>query len=112
MINEQFAISDAMEQIKILENKIDFLTNESIHTCHDQCQKIACVQRRKIEELELKLKIAVEALEFYGSNNNWMAIRQESRFLGVIVNDYEFGNHKHGGVKARQALKKLGVSYE
>lgn len=37
--------------------------SEGVHTCHDQCQRVACVQRRKIEELEGKLKIATDAMQ-------------------------------------------------
>lgn len=36
---------------------------DDIHTCHDQCERIACVQRREIDELKRKLEVAKKALE-------------------------------------------------
>ena len=51
----QSSLDSANERVKELE------TNR-IHTCHDQCPKIECVQRRRIEELEAENKKLREAL--------------------------------------------------
>ena len=48
----------------------------SIHTCHDECQRLPCVQRREIEALKEAAKVLVNALEFartYKSDNEGFA---------------------------------------
>ena len=45
--------------------------SEGVHTCHDQCQRIACVQRREIDELKRKLEVAKKALVDYAESENW-----------------------------------------
>lgn len=50
---------------------------DDIHTCHDQCERIACVQRREIDELKRKLKVAKNALEFYSNaQGKWFGIAE------------------------------------
>ena len=48
--------------------------SEGVHTCHDQCQRIACVQRREIDELKRKLEVAKKALVDYAESENWFHI--------------------------------------
>lgn len=36
---------------------------DDIHTCHDQCERIACVQRREIDELKLHLNWIIDGLD-------------------------------------------------
>jgi hypothetical protein len=40
------------QRIAELEREVERRTYDGIHTCHDQCQRVACVQRRRIAELE------------------------------------------------------------
>jgi hypothetical protein len=55
-----------------------------------------CWQCKKIEQLEQKLKIAVDALEFYGDiQDNYM------RTMGLDIKD-----------KARRALEKINTHKE
>lgn len=42
---------------------------DDIHTCHDQCERIACVQRREIESLKSELKEKDAVLEVYANNS-------------------------------------------
>ena len=48
-----------------------------VHTCHHNCTRLMCVQRRKIDELNRRLTIATDALEELRSVkvaneiNNW-----------------------------------------
>lgn len=50
----------AADRIEELERKVERLTYDGIHTCSDQCERIVCVLRRQIEELE-SWKAAEEA---------------------------------------------------
>lgn len=38
-------------EIRSLREQVEKLSNDGIHTCHDQCPRLACVQRREIESL-------------------------------------------------------------
>jgi len=67
-----------------------------------------------IDNLERKLEVAVEALEFYGDNGNWSTNLHYSRDLNTIGRDdtSEFKARtgviwKSGGKRARQALKEI-----
>ena len=51
-----------LRKIIELQKRIEKLEVNRIHTCHDQCQKIECVQRRRIEELEAENKKLRDAL--------------------------------------------------
>ena len=39
-------INEAAETILALRKEVDRLTANGVHTCHDQCQRVACVLRR------------------------------------------------------------------
>ncbi len=39
-----------------LKAEVRRLETNSVHTCHDECPRLACVQRRRIEELEAELE--------------------------------------------------------
>ncbi len=45
-------LAEAADRIEELERKVERLTYDGIHTCSDQCERIVCVLRRQIEELE------------------------------------------------------------
>lgn len=53
-----------------------------VHTCHAECPRLMCVQRREIEELQRKLEIIKQALQQYS---------------------LEY----HNGFTAREALKEI-----
>lgn len=41
-----------------LRGRVNDLETASIHTCHDQCQRVECVLRRRVAELESELQEA------------------------------------------------------
>ena len=42
----------------------DELSGRGVHTCHDQCQRVACVQRREIVRLRVALSSVRNAAAF------------------------------------------------
>lgn len=44
------------QRIAELEREVERRTYDGIHTCHDQCQRVACVLRRRIAELEAAIR--------------------------------------------------------
>lgn len=56
-----------------------------VHTCHNDCTRLMCVQRREIERLKSKLAIATEALEEYSRG---CAIRIKSEKWHLYDQDY------------------------
>jgi len=77
-----------------LKNKIEFIQTDTIHTCHNKCQRYACVMRREIESLTRKNEILMKSLRFYSSRENL-----ELHDLGYEEGDNSFGT------TARQAIK-------
>ena len=73
----------------------------------------------EIKELEAKLAIAVEALEFYADLDSWKSsvsgdyIIDRIRYDDLETKHYNMSNPSVGGKRARQALKefksKVGV---
>ena len=64
-----------------LQKRVDELEASKIHTCHDDCQRIECVQRRKIEELEVELQCAkahAEVMEHKATRVNAMLRDRDS----------------------------------
>lgn len=43
--------AELAKKVEQLEAEVERLTLDGIHTCHDQCRRIACVQRREIARL-------------------------------------------------------------
>lgn len=97
---------------------------DDIHTCHDQCERIACVQRREIDELKLKIAVAKKALEFYA--DRWTYYKRlkdgsrEEDYYKFERNDVDYEkiiedwngetliyNFSSPGKKAREALKEI-----
>jgi len=63
-----------------------------------------------IRKLESTLKIAEEALEFYGDKKNWHSpLSIDPHFHPCIsIDDAEqFGKHEFCGKRARQAIKQI-----
>ena len=45
----------AADAIEALQAQVERLTFDSIHTCHDDCPRLPCVQRREIDALQAAL---------------------------------------------------------
>lgn len=45
-------IGEAADRIEALEGEVERLTVNGIHTCHDNCQRLPCVQGREIRALK------------------------------------------------------------
>jgi hypothetical protein len=58
---------DACEEkdarIAELEDENGRLQGDGMHTCHDNCPRLACVQRRRIAELEGKIEFLQDITE-------------------------------------------------
>jgi HAMP domain-containing protein len=54
--------AEAADRIEALQAEIERLTYDGIHTCHDHCPRLPCVQRREIEELQAEVERLREAL--------------------------------------------------
>jgi hypothetical protein len=58
---------EAAEAIEGLQAEVERLTYDGIHTCHDDCPRLPCVQRREIDALQADVaeleswKVAEEA---------------------------------------------------
>jgi hypothetical protein len=48
-------IGEAADRIEVLESEVKRLTLNGIHTCHDNCQRLPCVQGREIRRLRVLL---------------------------------------------------------
>lgn len=48
-------IEDALASTEALRAEVQRLTYDGIHTCHDDCQRLPCVQRREIEALRAEI---------------------------------------------------------
>lgn len=65
------------------------------------------------DDLREKLRVAVEALGFYGDRGNWnveLLNDCDNRAIDDSDQDYrvEDKGHQYGGKRAREALKKIG----
>ena len=74
-----------------LQKRVDELEASKIHTCHDDCQRIECVQRRKIEELEAENKKLREVLRrirhhVVGFKSNGEILSEIDEALGEVGN--------------------------
>jgi hypothetical protein len=56
-----YAKDEADARIAELEREAERWKMDGVHSCHDGCQRIACVQRRRIAELERDLDAAIDA---------------------------------------------------
>jgi hypothetical protein len=62
------------DRIEALQAEIERLTFDGIHTCHDDCPRLPCVQRREIERLREALgRIAAITPEGWIEDARWIA---------------------------------------
>lgn len=54
---------EAAEHIEHLKAEVERLQTAGVHTCHDQCQRYACVQFRRAEAAEAQASRMRDALE-------------------------------------------------
>ena len=47
--------AEAADRIEALQAEIERLTYDGIHTCHDDCPRLPCVQRREIDALQAEV---------------------------------------------------------
>jgi hypothetical protein len=52
-------------EAEALRAEVERLSYDGIHTCHDDCPRLPCVQRREIERLREALEWAAGAYERY-----------------------------------------------
>lgn len=88
-----------------LQKRVAELETNRIHTCHDQCPKIECVQRRRIEELEAENKKLREALSCYAE-----LFRDDIKSVEntlALMSEGEGNNPETYQTMAKDALDKL-----
>jgi hypothetical protein len=56
-------------EAEALRAEVERLSYDGIHTCHDGCPRLPCVQRREIERLREALREALDALKFQPYRN-------------------------------------------
>ena len=67
----------AADRIEALEAENERLTYNGIHTCHDECPRLPCVQRREIAQLREALALADAALR--GANMDMSVVERKVR---------------------------------
>ena len=107
-------MQDEVERLKALEEKLKGAEKERDDYCEDflKYMKSTSVEVQAHSVTREKLKVAVEALEFYGSAENWT--RVDDIQYDVIEHD-DCCDYKHftrdvrltGGKRAREALKRV-----
>ncbi len=92
-------LCQAADAIEALVKKLDDLDTNGIHTCHDQCTRYICVERRGREKAEAENAKLREALGFYSNEGNYGPCRNKKAgtIYVPVVDD--------GGEIARTALK-------
>jgi hypothetical protein len=53
----------AADAIEGLQAEIERLTYDGIHTCHDDCPRLPCVQRREIDGLRAEVRHLMNELQ-------------------------------------------------
>lgn len=128
LMKKHFSIYDALEDTKWAANTILELQQQNkelqerlswyesaVHTCHDECQKPMCIQRRDLEQVKVKNQKLVECVKFYGEPEHWTGYDEENGFLWLNKftpekQDYENlqGTVMTAGKLARCVLKEIG----
>ena len=54
---------EAADTIEALQAEIERLTFDGIHTCHDDCPRLPCVQRREIYALRAEVRHLMNELQ-------------------------------------------------
>jgi uncharacterized small protein (DUF1192 family) len=57
------ALETLAKEVERLRAEVQRLDIAGIHSCHDDCQKLPCVQRREIDRLRAELAAAKAELE-------------------------------------------------
>jgi HAMP domain-containing protein len=57
------AMREAADAIEALQAEIERLTYDGIHTCHADCPRLPCVQRREIEGLRADVRHLTNELQ-------------------------------------------------
>lgn len=71
----KFILAALHKAVEPYRKEVDNLSAATIHTCHDHCQRIECVQRRHIQQLQaeneaLKAQVQEERIAFIKLNND------------------------------------------
>ena len=53
----------AADAIEALQAEVERLTFDGIHTCHDDCPRLPCVQRREIDALRAEVRYLANPLQ-------------------------------------------------
>lgn len=56
---------DAADEIERQRQLIEDIDASGIHSCHDRCQRVECVQRREIERLRAWQRRAVQSMRWH-----------------------------------------------
>ena len=59
--HREAALTTAQAEADALRAEVERLSYDGIHTCHDSCPRLPCVQRREIERLREALLDALDA---------------------------------------------------
>jgi chromosome segregation ATPase len=78
-------IEDTAE-IGRLRAEVARLQADGIHSCHDECPRIACVQRREIERLRALLREACDELDPHGTRDGRPVVHQHIIDLQARIN--------------------------
>lgn len=113
---EYSALAAKDAEIEQLKKRISWLESGSIHTCHAECTRLMCVQRREITELTRKLDVAISGLKHAISANVSLAAQINSLKWQIVdkgehPNALQVRAEKENQElinKSREALKELG----
>lgn len=114
--------SDLLAELDRVRRELSWYESGTIHTCHSECQKPICIVSRERDQLREKLRVAVDALKFYGNEDHWsnkQSVMESHGSLPKIANkvvnkDLSLPRGGEGywfkvaGKKAREALAKIG----
>ena len=56
---------EAANEIERLRQLIEDIDASGIHSCHDRCQRVECVQRREIERLRAWQRRAIQSMRWH-----------------------------------------------
>jgi hypothetical protein len=62
--HREAALTTAQAEADALRAEVERLSYDGIHTCHDGCPRLPCVQRREIERLREALEMLAPSLDY------------------------------------------------
>lgn len=62
--HREAAVTTAQAEADALRAEVERLSYDGIHTCHDSCPRLPCVQRREIERLREVLEMLAPSLDY------------------------------------------------